>query len=77
MSTNSTETSRISGPASGFGGTGPGESAEPHSPQNFCPGAQPVPQEGQRSSCAAPHSTQNFAASGTSAPQLEQTNVHP
>jgi hypothetical protein len=47
-------------------------SGEPHSPQNFTPGALGVPQAAHMAVSDAPHSPQNFRPSSFDAPQDAQ-----
>ena len=50
-------------------------SGDPHSPQNFTPGALGVPQAAHAAESDAPHSPQNFRPSSFDVPQDAQTTI--
>src|SRR5262249_24741536 len=86
-SANRTETSRrsvvcsdVTERAGGGGvpatGTAPARE-DPHSPQNFIPGAFRVPHEGQATVRGRPHSPENLRRASFSNPQFEHVIVCP
>ena len=56
-------------------GAGAAISGEPHSPQNFVPGAFAVPHDGQARERGLPHSPQNFRLCSFSSPQAGQATL--